>query len=347
MNATCHPFSLSLHTPFSTSGDEITRRDGFVLRLEAGDHVGYGEATPLPGWTESFRRCELTLERCIDHLENDDVATALSTGDAAPATRHAVDLATQDIRAQRAGVSLVEYLGGDPRVESVPVNATIGVSDPDDTVAAATRLVDAGFECLKLKVGTDHARRDATRVNRVRDAIPDAIDVRVDANAAWATTDVDTFLETVDVAGLDYLEQPLAVEDLTGHAALRDRGVPIALDESLTTHGIEDILAAGAADAVVLKPMAIGGIERTYAMATTAATHGVDPVVSTTHDAAIARVAATHLAAAIPTTRAAGLATGSNFETDLATDAPHIQEGVAALPEGNGNGVGPDTADDE
>lgn len=347
MNASIHPFSLPLRTPVSTSEGTINRRDGFVLHIETTDHVGYGEATPFPGWTESFRRCELTLEQCRDALRDGDVATALSIAADTPATRHAVDLAVQDLRAKRADLSLARSLGAAPDADSVPVNATIGSTDLETTVESAAELVEAGFDCLKLKVGVTAPETDAERVAAVSDTVPNGTDIRIDANGAWTNSELETFLDTLGAVSLEYLEQPLASDDFAGHASLRDRGLDIALDEAVTTHPIQAILDAGAADAVVLKPMAVGGIERTHTVGTTASNAGVDPVLSTTIDAAIARVAATHLAAALPTTRAAGLATGSNFGTDLAPDAPHIVDGVARLPEGNGNGVAPATVDDE
>lgn len=346
MNARLYPFSLPLSTPFDTSDGPITRREGFCLRVETTDHVGYGEATPLPGWTESFRRCEHTIETCIQHLDDGDVPAALEAAAAAPATRHAVDLAVLDIRARRTGGSLGAYLGADPATRAVPVNATITAQNTDETVTAARDAVEAGFECLKLKVGTTDPRTDANRVTALRNAIPSAVDVRVDANEAWTIPDVETFYSAIDDRGIEYIEQPLPAADLAGLAELRDRGFPVAVDESLTTHELDAVLAADAADVVVLKPMAVGGIERTLSRATTAHDAGVDPVISTTLDAAIARVAATHLAAATPSNRAAGLATGTRFDRDIVATTPPIQDGQAFLPEGNGNGIAPTIPDD-
>jgi len=82
--------------------------------------------------------------------------------------------------------------------------------------------------------------------------------------------------------------------------------VPIALDESLATRGLDAVLDADAADAVVLKPMALGGPDRALAAARRAREAGVEPVVTTTIDAVVARTAAVHVAAAIPDVSPAG-----------------------------------------
>ena len=61
------PFSLALAEPLETADGTISAREGFLVRLvdEASDDsvVGYGEATPLAGWTESLADCEQALER--------------------------------------------------------------------------------------------------------------------------------------------------------------------------------------------------------------------------------------------------------------------------------------------
>ena len=66
-----------------------------------------------------------------------------------------------------------------------------------------------------------------------------------------------------------------------------------------------------AADIIILKPMAIGGVLTAYHAAMIAFQAELDVVVTTTIDGAIARQAAFALAAALPIKRACGLATGS------------------------------------
>jgi steroid 5-alpha reductase family enzyme len=64
------PFSLELRSPLSTAAGSIGRREGFLVRVEREGFVGIGEATPLPGWTESY-------EECADALAAADLAGTL------------------------------------------------------------------------------------------------------------------------------------------------------------------------------------------------------------------------------------------------------------------------------
>ena len=72
------------------------------------------------------------------------------------------------------------------------------------------------------------------------------------------TTPSSTHLDDV---GLACLEQPLAPDDLLGHARLAARlDTPICLDEPLTSLGaIEAAIALGACEVVCLKPARVGG----------------------------------------------------------------------------------------
>ena len=56
-------FSLSLSSPLSTAHGTIDAREGFVVGIEVDGTRGTGEATPLPGWTESLDDCADALER--------------------------------------------------------------------------------------------------------------------------------------------------------------------------------------------------------------------------------------------------------------------------------------------
>lgn len=345
------PFALDLASPLSTAGGDIETREGLLVRVDLGDATGVGEATPLPGWTESPTECRTALERARDE--------GTQPGPEAPAARHGVTLAYRDAFAQRSGHSVAATLarkragaadGDDDGIAaaSVPVNATVGDGCVGDTVAAAKAAVDSGYRTAKLKVGARAVDEDIERVRAVADAVAAgdgdedagdrALALRVDANGAWDRPTGRRAL--ADLEGIvEYVEQPLPADDLAGHAALRGVGAPVALDESLTQYRIGEVIAAGAADAVVLKPMALGGPSRALAAGRAAAQAGIDPVVTTTIDAAVARTAAAHVAAALPDgdERAHGLATADLLAGDVVVEDPvPVLDGRIAVPSGPG-----------
>ena len=350
------PFALDLTRPLGTAHGEIHRREGFVVTVERGGGsgvVGLGEATPLPGWTESREACATALAGAEIRRGAASVPEALDAA-STPAARHGVALAVADAAARDAGERLADRLAEDAGVdtapaESVPVNATVGDGTPDETAAEAGRAVDAGFDCLKLKIGARDLDADVERVRAVRDAVGDGVALRADANGAWDRETARRALDALTPFGLAYVEQPLPADDLDGLAALRggdraegtdggdgDERVPIAADESVAARGIGAVLDAGAADAVVCKPMALGGPDRALAAALLARSAAVDPVVTTTIDAVVARTAAVHVAAAVPDVSPCGLATGALLDEDLAPDPCPVAAGAVAVPSGPG-----------
>ena len=331
-------FALELTTPLGTAAGEITSREGCLVGVaDGGEGVrGLGEATPLPGWTER-------LEECLNAVANppaswDDQPFRVARPER-PAARHGYRLAVLDREARAAGESLGERLatgvGVPDPAASVPVNATVGDGGVEETVAAAEEAVAAGFDCLKLKVGVRALEADVARVRAVADAVDATL--RVDANGAWEEETAREAVEAFASLGVSYVEQPVPAEELDTLAALRGHGVEIAADESLYGHGIDALVDADAADVAVLKPMALGGPDTAVAVARELLDHGIDPVITTTIDGAVARAAAVHVAAAVPGVRACGLATGSLLAEDFGPDPVPVVDGRVSVPEGPGN----------
>jgi len=336
-------FSVPLETPLETASGTITERSGWLVRARADDRCGVGEATPLPGWTESHERCQQALRAALERLDRagtDDGALRAAIDDIeSPAARHGCSLALADLRARQAGDPLYRWLGAEGTVDAVPVNATVGDCGVDETVDRVLAAVEAGFDCVKLKIGVRDPDADAARLRAVREAVGDAVELRVDVNGAWdrpTAADACAWLAEVDVS---YVEQPLAAADLDGHAALRERGVEVALDESLATVGVEDVLAADAADVLVCKPMALGGIDRTLAVARRAREQDAKSVVTTTIDAAVARVGARHLGAALQPALPFGLATGDRLADDLVAASDPVHDGSVSISQTPGHGL--------
>lgn len=392
------PFSLSLSRPLGTAHGEIRERRGFLVAVDPEvDPVssrGVGEATPLPGWTESAEACERTLRRAVDDPERIPVFTDRTEAETeratvpedVPAARHALALARDDARARAEGVPLAKRLlvdatevggvdenagaggvdenagaGGVDAIHeaveadraalpaSVPVNATIGDGSIEETVEAAERAVEAGYGCLKVKVGVRDVATDVERLRATRRAVGSDVSLRADANGAWSREAASNALDRLRDVDLEYVEQPVPAADLAGLAGLREAGgVPMAADESLVRHGLDAVLEAAAADVVVAKPMALGGPDRTVDLAVRAAAAGVDTVVTTTVDAVVARTAAVHVAAAVHGAaavpgatsdeqsagepRACGLATGGLVQRDLAADPCPVDRGSVVVP---------------
>jgi o-succinylbenzoate synthase len=208
-----------------------------------------------------------------------------------------------------------------------------------DAARAARR---AGWRCFKLKVGMGSVEEDAQRVRLLRDTLGGDAVIRLDANGAWDEATARNALQRLAACDIEYIEQPVAADDVEALRRLRAlRLIPIAADESVQRpEQARAILALGAADVLILKPMALGGILRARALYAEARDAGVDAVCTGFIDSAVGRAAVAQLCASLPMLQhAQGLGTGALFTDDTGHD--DIHDGTLWLPRGDGLGFIP------
>ena len=235
-------------------------------------------------------------------------------------------MALWDRAGRRAGRPVARLLTDDV-LDEVAVNATIGAEDRAQAAACADAARQAGFRCVKLKVGSGD---DAGRVAAVRAALGPEPQLRLDANGAWTVEQAIRAIEALAPAGLELVEEPVhglrELRELRGRVAVR-----IAMDETAAEPGA---LASGAADAVCLKLARCGGISGLLACASLVRASGAEPYVASTFDGPLGIAAALHAAAALRIDAACGLAT-----LDLFADVDHTlvaRDGAIAVPRGPG-----------
>jgi O-succinylbenzoate synthase len=163
--------------------------------------------------------------------------------------------------------------------------------------------------------------------------------LRIDAGGAWDLETATERVEAIHRFRIEYVEQPLAAWDLTGHAELRRRvGVPIALDETIDSEGAaRAALAEGAADVIVVKPARVGGLEATIRIVEAASASGASVVLGTFFETGVGIAAALRIAALLRDRRPApaathGLATAGLLVHDLLALPLRIDKGRMAVP---------------
>lgn len=322
--------TLALRTPIETSYGTLASRTLLELVVEGADGVpGRGECAPLEPYDGvSAARARAALDAYVPLLRDGDgrdggeLLDACRAADDLPQALAAVDLALWDRAGRRAGLPVCALLA-EEALDEVTVNATIGACDRASAAAEAARAREAGFGCVKLKVGVGD---DAGRVAAVRAALGPAPRLRLDANGAWSVDEAVRTIDALAPAGLELVEEP--VHGAAALRAVRERvAVRIAMDETASEPGA---LASAAADAVCLKLGACGGISGLLAAATLVRATGAEPYVASTFDGPLGVAAALHCAAALRPGPACGLATLALFE-DLDDPLP-VHRGVIGVP---------------
>ena len=245
---------LPFAEPFIISGGRIDARRSVVVVLHDDQgHVGYGEAAPdeLPFYSEEtlWSARDLIPRVLVPRVAGREFESPEAV-DAAlrehvrgnPFARAGVETAAWDLEAHRRGTGLAQLVG--ERLEAAPAasfacGVAIGIPEDRRPETLTRRLYEAlqhGYRRVKIKVapGWDEVAVAAARAGMAGTDLP----LTVDANGAYALPDHEQALRALDEAGLLYIEQPLAPEELVGHARLAQTlKTELCLDETLRDAG--------------------------------------------------------------------------------------------------------------
>lgn len=251
----------------------------------------------------------------------------------------AVEMAMWDAFGKISGQPLFRLWGGLWR-ERIPLAAYLLQSDPAIVAGDARAYLAQGYETFKLKIGYDE-RSDIELTRIVREVIGPDRPLRLDVNGAWTPGTAKRQLQRLLPFDPAYVEQPLELDDLAGHAALRaSQSVPIALDESAyTLQDVGNIVRAQAADVILLDPHEAGGLWQTVKAAAIAESVGLPVTLHSGGELALSQAAYLHLAASIPNMTLAIDNELQHLAGDVTAKPFAIDRGALAVPQAPGLGV--------
>jgi O-succinylbenzoate synthase len=283
--ADLYELTLPLVEPFVISGGAIAERRSLIVLLhdDAG-HVGYGESPPfhLPFYSEETlvgardliervllprvvgRDCD--LPEGVDGLLKEGIRGNWFA-------RAGVETAAWDLAAHVRGTGLAALLGerlGLTPAGAVECGVALGIP-PERKADALTRwvyeAVQRGYRRVKIKVapGWDAAAVSAARAGLAGSDLP----LTVDANGAYEWPRDEAALRGLDEAGLLYIEQPLAPDELVGHVRLGETlRTPVCLDETLRdARAARQIMALGGPKIWNIKVHRVGGLSEVCRLA--------------------------------------------------------------------------------
>ena len=256
----------------------------------------------------------------------------------------AVEMAMWDAFGKVCGQPLFRLWGGQWR-RNVELAAYLLESDPAKLVAQARRYQESGYTTYKLKIGYDE-RSDLELTRLVREVIGPDAPLRLDVNGAWTPGTAKRQLQRLLPHDPQYVEQPLELDDLDGHARLcASQPVPIALDESAyTLQDVGNIVRMRAADVILLDPHEAGGLWPTVKAAAVAESVGIPVTLHSGGELGFSQAAYLHLAASLPNMSLAIDNEHGHLSGDIVAEPFVVDRGTMAVPEGPGLGVTLDRA---
>ena len=340
MKLSWQPYTLHFKRPSGTSRGLLHKKTSYFLRLEEGDLVGLGECGLLKGLSVDDKP---DYEDRLRSLQ-EEVATAgipaLEELKEWPSIRMGLEMARRDLKAPAHVLFPSEFTEG---LERQPINGLIWMGDPTFMRAQADDLLARSFMVIKLKIGAIDWEAELKLLRYLRGRYgPAQLQLRVDANGAFAPGEALVKMEQLDELRVHSIEQPIAKGQWEYMARLCQQSpLPVALDEELI--GVHDrapqieMLERIKPRFLILKPSLLGGFAACEQWIELAEERGIAWWVTSALESNYGLSAIAQWNYTLHNSMASGLGTGSLFTNNFPAPLHMVRGTVAYNPESQWN----------
>lgn len=150
--------------------------------------------------------------------------------------------------------------------EGITINGLVWMGTYEEMLARLEEKLQAGFHCVKLKIGAIDFFKELDLIKRIRDVYTkEQVELRVDANGGFLPENAMSQLEALAKYDIHSIEQPIKQHQWPKMVQLcRETPLPIALDEELIGVNVRSmkqaLLDTVCPQYIILKPSLHGGI---------------------------------------------------------------------------------------
>ena len=274
--------TLHFKQPAGTSRGVYTTRHSYYLTLTSDDMPGVegvGECATLPNLScDAKPEYEMTLRQVCQMVEQMgripyDMIRAY------PSITFGLETAFASLfdAAKKQGLLISAPAGMENLVdlfdspfgrgeEGITINGLVWMGTYEEMLARLEEKLQAGFHCVKLKIGAIDFFKELDLIKRIRDVYTrEQVELRVDANGGFLPENAMSQLEALAKYDIHSIEQPIKQHQWPKMAQLcRETPLPIALDEELIGVNVrsmkEALLDTIRPQYIILKPSLHGGI---------------------------------------------------------------------------------------
>ncbi|MBP9854675.1 MAG: o-succinylbenzoate synthase [Candidatus Omnitrophica bacterium] len=331
-----YSFDLELKRPLKIKSEKVNSRPGYIIEVSAAGTVGYGEISPLKGFSQESLDDALNQLKSIRYfLLSDPIPDGvydlggrfqdwLGNFELKSSVIFGIEMAILNLLANVRSKTLKELLSESVH-SHIPINGLL-LGEQEEIKLQTKQLIADGFSALKLKVGRKDINEEIKLVRELNEIINGHALLHVDANQAWTLDEAIFFGNEVSLAAVDYIEEPFKDIDQIPEF-FHQTMIPVALDESLQHHDFEEIKHIEGAEILVLKPSVVGGIEKTWKILNDAKRMGLNSVISSIFESHIGLLTLANIAGCSFRNNAAGLDTTKCFKDSLLKDPLEIRRG--------------------
>lgn len=267
IKASYKKYILNFKRPSGTSRGILTQKETWFLFLEKKGKRGFGECGILrtlsyddrPDYEEKLKwvcaNISLGNERLWEELRE------------FPSIQFGLEMAFASLEAKDPFLLYPsEFTSGR---DSIPINGLVWMGEEAFMKEQIIQKIEQGFRCIKLKIGAIDFETEMNLLRFIRkEFASEEMEIRVDANGAFAPSEALTKLKRLSELELHSIEQPVKQGQFELMARLCEESpLPIALDEELigvtSVTNKRKLLQIIQPQYLIFKPSLIGGIKGT------------------------------------------------------------------------------------
>ena len=321
MKASFFPYRLEFKQASGTSRGILKSKETWFIKIEDEHATGFGECGMFRGLSCDDRPdFESKLKWVCHHIDLGLEQLLIELIDF-PSIQFGLEMAFLDLLSDSSNVLFPsKFTSGKG---SIPINGLIWMGDEQFMKSQIRSKIDAGFDCLKIKIGAIDFDTELSLIKAIRKEYDvETIELRVDANGAFSPLEAMEKLKRLSDFNLHSIEQPIrqgqhnAMAKLCAHAPL-----PIALDEELI--GIHDVtkrsllLQTINPQYIILKPTLVGGFSGSQSWIDLAEKQSVDWWITSALESNIGLNAIAQWTYQLNVNRPQGLGTGALYTNNI------------------------------
>ena len=321
MKASFFPYRLEFKQASGTSRGILKTKETWFIKIEDEHATGFGECGMFRGLSCDDRPdFESKLKWVCHHIDLGLEQLLIELIDF-PSIQFGLEMAFLDLLSDSSNVLFPsKFTSGKG---SIPINGLIWMGDEQFMKSQIRSKIDAGFDCLKIKIGAIDFDTELSLIKAIRKEYDvETIELRVDANGAFSPLEAMEKLKRLSDFNLHSIEQPIrqgqydAMAELCAHAPL-----PIALDEELI--GIHDVtkrsllLQTINPQYIILKPTLVGGFSGSQSWIDLAEKQSVDWWITSALESNIGLNAIAQWTYQLNVNRPQGLGTGALYTNNI------------------------------
>lgn len=319
--------------PAGTSRGVLHQKDVFYLILNDSENPlkkGIGEIAPIPGLSpDPIFELEKKVNNLVQKM-NSGKEIEESEFEGFPAVKFGYETAKMGLDSNSPVLLYpTDFTDGK---KGIPINGLIWMGTKEFMLQQVAQKIDAGFTCLKLKIGAIDFESELEILNSIRELYSaHKLEIRVDANGAFTPENAPEKLKKLASFELHSIEQPIQpgqTEEMQKLCA--ETLLPIALDEELIgiTNLSEKIklLEQIHPQYIILKPTLLGGIKASEEWISLAKERNIGWWVTSALESNIGLNVIAQWVASLNTTNFQGLGTGALFDNNIESPL-YVSEG--------------------